>query len=618
MGNLRNENLSLLEQLNLMGGKSKRSIYIDDSLLKGGFRVVNTIEERDAIDCCHRKWGMEVTVVGPDLDFIRYTLRSRKCSDNVWIVSNAGLVSVNEAQVDLIEDYSELEENLANQRDLNLALKRAILQLQQEVIDIPTNTSELVNDGEDGINPFITLQDIPVVTVPTKTSDLINDGEGIDPFITLAEVPAQTPQVKSDWNAVSGPEEILNKPTIPVIVPQEQSDWNAVSGVSFIKNKPTIPAPVDISNKLDKPTTDGVWVVTRTAGVSGYADASTLGKNIANTNLTWTVDRIQDLGTKKLSFTNGRFSVPTLELEVTSANSVPNKISNSGIRPIYTGNDGVNKDVAFVSDINSSTDLLQRYVHSSNIVLIPTSVNYSEGTVTVPAHGLSIGVVQIAGAVPNSYALGGLISSDWESIPIEWSGGFVRLKAIDANTIEIRNTSVVIVANETSASNIGRLNFTKWHIEIKSEFNISSFPIGIKSVQLKMSALMSNISTDNHIHIALHNNSGVFINAPSNTDQNLGNGRNIRFYMPVIGLIKLDIAVEFSVYKGLNQLSISGVQISRTGTSSYGTGVLGLTTAPWATKFLNIQENLGIAGISTMTTGLGMLFNGSVIEIYKK
>ena len=46
------------------------------------------------------------------------------------------------------------------------------------------------------------------------------------------------PQVNSDWNAVSGVAEILNKPTIPAA--QVNSDWNATSGVAEILNKPTI------------------------------------------------------------------------------------------------------------------------------------------------------------------------------------------------------------------------------------------------------------------------------------------------------------------------------------------------------------------------------------------
>jgi len=76
--------------------------------------------------------------------------------------------------------------------------------------------------------------------IPTSTSDLTNDGEdGVNPFITAADVPSQ---VNSDWNATSGVEEILNKPTIPAA--QIQSDWTQAntSALDYIKNKPTIPS----------------------------------------------------------------------------------------------------------------------------------------------------------------------------------------------------------------------------------------------------------------------------------------------------------------------------------------------------------------------------------------
>ena len=43
--------------------------------------------------------------------------------------------------------------------------------------------------------------------------------------------------------------------------------------------------------KLDKPITDGVWVITRTGGVITFTSASTLGKNIGNSDLTLSSDR---------------------------------------------------------------------------------------------------------------------------------------------------------------------------------------------------------------------------------------------------------------------------------------------------------------------------------------
>jgi hypothetical protein len=64
--------------------------------------------------------------------------------------------------------------------------------------------------------------------LPTNTSYWVNLGAGFP-----------TVQQPSDWNATSGNNQILNKPTIPAA--QVNSDWNAVSGVAEILNKPTIP-----------------------------------------------------------------------------------------------------------------------------------------------------------------------------------------------------------------------------------------------------------------------------------------------------------------------------------------------------------------------------------------
>jgi hypothetical protein len=74
--------------------------------------------------------------------------------------------------------------------------------------------------------------------VPTGTITDYLDGLGTPTaFPTIPNA-----QVNSDWNAVSGVAEILNKPTIPAA--QIQSDWTQANNaaVDFIKNKPTIPS----------------------------------------------------------------------------------------------------------------------------------------------------------------------------------------------------------------------------------------------------------------------------------------------------------------------------------------------------------------------------------------
>jgi len=80
-------------------------------------------------------------------------------------------------------------------------------------------------------------------TIPTATSDLTNDGEdGINPFITAADV---TAQVNSDWDATSGVAEILNKPTIPAAVTKTSDLTNdGENGVDPFITAADVPASV--------------------------------------------------------------------------------------------------------------------------------------------------------------------------------------------------------------------------------------------------------------------------------------------------------------------------------------------------------------------------------------
>ncbi|MFY8170564.1 MAG: hypothetical protein ACOVK2_05560, partial [Candidatus Fonsibacter sp.] len=75
------------------------------------------------------------------------------------------------------------------------------------VVSYTTGNGSIVEDKD----YLVSLIDIPGGDIPTKTSDLINDGEdGVHPFITAEDI---TPQVNSDWDATSGVAKILNKPT---------------------------------------------------------------------------------------------------------------------------------------------------------------------------------------------------------------------------------------------------------------------------------------------------------------------------------------------------------------------------------------------------------------------
>lgn len=91
--------------------------HVDDSTLKGGYRVVNTLQDRDNIPCCYRKKGMVVVVINDVEPFTEYRLLSDKC-ENEWelIVS---VVEITEADVLLVNEYILDEEALTTQEQLN-------------------------------------------------------------------------------------------------------------------------------------------------------------------------------------------------------------------------------------------------------------------------------------------------------------------------------------------------------------------------------------------------------------------------------------------------------------------------------------------------------------------
>ena len=146
------ENQRLKNQLNKLKQINNLTPYINDNIIKGGYHVVKTIVDRDNIDCCYRKLGMKVLVVGDDLSFKEYILKTDNCKENIWGEVD---VKVEENEVFLIEDYSELSENLKTQKELNLILKQLILDLQTqmnniELIDEKVQISEATNFAQIG------------------------------------------------------------------------------------------------------------------------------------------------------------------------------------------------------------------------------------------------------------------------------------------------------------------------------------------------------------------------------------------------------------------------------------------------------------------------------------
>lgn len=134
--------------------------------------------------------------------------------------------------------------------DVNIVVNETTEDVNITIQEI-SKTSDLINDGEDGLHPFITAEQVPTVNDATSTLKgilkLTNDlggtadaptvpglankvdkvtGKGLstNDYTTaeqtkLAGIAAGAEvNVNADWNATSGDAQILNKPTIPTVI----------------------------------------------------------------------------------------------------------------------------------------------------------------------------------------------------------------------------------------------------------------------------------------------------------------------------------------------------------------------------------------------------------------
>lgn len=100
---------------------------------------------------------------------------------------------------------------------------------------VPTQTSAFINNGSDGTSVYVEADELATVATSGSYNDLSNK-----PTIPAA-------QVNSDWNAVSGVAQILNKPTLATV---------ATSGsYNDLTDKPTIPT----TNNINATDWNALW-----------------------------------------------------------------------------------------------------------------------------------------------------------------------------------------------------------------------------------------------------------------------------------------------------------------------------------------------------------------------
>lgn len=196
-----------------------------------------------------------------------------KYNGTKWVNANesggvSALTDLTDVTVTSVQNGQELVYNSTSSEWENREVHKTLTQAEYDALvsagTLDMNTIYFISDG--GV-----LGDASDVDYDNTTSGLTatNVQDALDEIVS--DIPAA--QVNSDWNAVSGVAQILNKPNLASVatsgdyddltnkptIPAAQvnSDWNSASGVSQILNKPTLATVAtsgDYTDLTNKPT----------------------------------------------------------------------------------------------------------------------------------------------------------------------------------------------------------------------------------------------------------------------------------------------------------------------------------------------------------------------------
>lgn len=268
----------------------------------------------------------------------------------------------------------------------------SLVQFEQEVPDIPTKTSDLINDGEDGVHPFITADDVPTPTLQsvtdqgdTTTTTVYLDGGALSDSIN--EQASFQPHLISTVNKNTGSGVELGSTGYVGISPDGivggyfAAEYVTEDVTLQVPNKPTgtyfIATVEDLPTKTSDLTNDGEdginpFITAADIPLSGIPHATASGTDTYTATITG-ITSYADGDAFLIRFTNGNTTGCTLN------------INGLGAVPLYKNNDGP----LIGGDIWAGGEMLCIYNSSLNIFqCIGTSPNslfsYVTNADTVP------------------------------------------------------------------------------------------------------------------------------------------------------------------------------------------------------------------------------------------
>lgn len=327
-----------------------------------------------------------------------------------------------------------------------------------EVSDIPTNTSDLVNDGADGTSTYVEADDLATVATSGSYADLLNT-----PTIPAA-------QVNSDWNANSGVAEILNKPSLATV---------ATSGAySDLTGTPTIPTVNDATLTItqngtsagtftanassnatialtDTTYSDFTGATSSTAGAHGLVPAPAAGDEgkALHGDGTW-----KDTTAKLVEMSYGESNAWAKFIAAYNAGSIVYCRASSNSNPA-TGTQTRKAFMAYVNNATSPTNVEFQYVRSQSSktdsqqtdqVFVYTLTNTSGGTWSVASRNMGPKIVAGTG-MTSTFTTGANATITLNAEPnYSTSEVDTKVKWIDNKTIYRKTVNIGSLPNATT------------------------------------------------------------------------------------------------------------------------------------------------------------------------